>query len=123
MDGGIVDNQGIDSLLPYNEKLKEPLDMFMVVDISTATIKPYKDADLNPIKVIAAGQIITCLKMLEYEIELRQDNQNSQLEKFAEALEQSKMIWAKLKDNPYYLVIENGIAIRSFIDCKETKKG
>jgi|GEM_PF-5993792 len=66
MDGGIVDNQGIDSVLLYDnrEKKQEMLDLIMVVDVSSPDISGYQPAKEKRIPVIGNMKMIRIYRFI-----------------------------------------------------------
>lgn len=60
MDGGIMDNQGIDALLDY-EKSKEDLDLLLVVDVSSPSFDKYKAVEECKVPVIGNVKMIQLL--------------------------------------------------------------
>lgn len=60
MDGGIMDNQGIDALLDY-EKSKEDLDLLLVVDVSSPSFDKYTAAEECKVPVIGNVKMIQLL--------------------------------------------------------------
>lgn len=48
MDGGIYDNQGIDSILLYKKKEKNYFDLVIISDVTSPYMKPFKPAEDQP---------------------------------------------------------------------------
>ena len=66
MDGGIVDNQGIDSVLLYDNQRKqnEMLDLIMVVDVSSPNISGYEPSKEKRIPVIGNTSMIKIYRFI-----------------------------------------------------------
>ncbi len=77
MDGGIVDNQGIEAILLYDKSINEPtsakvdakvpkqnLDMFIVTDVSTSDIEPYKAQKKVNIPLIGDVKMIILFRLI-----------------------------------------------------------
>lgn len=60
MDGGIVDNQGIDSLINFHEKIN--LDLAIVVDSASPKISKYKQSEEIKIPIIGNWNLLTLTK-------------------------------------------------------------
>ncbi len=64
MDGGIVDNQGLSSLLAYGKD--KNFDLFLAADVSSPHMEEYKPAEVN-----STGSLNTTLRNLERKIKNR----------------------------------------------------
>ncbi|RNC86243.1 MAG: hypothetical protein ED556_08060 [Winogradskyella sp.] len=64
MDGGIADNQGIDSMLRINDRMDDALDLIMVNDVGSYKMQPWKQANTKIGKNSTVERIIN--KFLQY---------------------------------------------------------
>ena len=58
MDGGIYDNQGIDSvLLSENRRNKKPYDLIIVSDVTSPNMQPFEFTEANPVKIWGTANV------------------------------------------------------------------